>query len=143
MSLALHDQICFPLYAASRAIQQRYRPLLEDLGLTYTQYLVMLVLWEQDGIRVSEVGDRLLLDSGTLTPLLRRLESAGWVRRVRSQADQRVVNVVLTDAGHHLREKASGVPEALVRCIGPVDGVDPAELKRQLERLITHLEAQP
>ncbi len=143
MSLQLDDQLCFPLYAASRAVQQRYRPLLDKLGLTYTQYLVMLVLWERDGVSVSELGDRLYLDSGTLTPLLKRLERAGRVRRERSTSDGRVVRVVLTPDGRALRDQAADVPHALIRCISAPQGVDLRELKRSLEALIAATRQAP
>ena len=116
MSLRLDDQICFPLYAASRALQQRYRPLLRPLGLTYPQYLVLLVLWETDGRSVSELGAALWLDSGTLTPLLKRMEVAGLLTRTRSDADRRVVNVHLSAAGRALEARARHVPGALARC---------------------------
>jgi DNA-binding MarR family transcriptional regulator len=117
MSLALDDQICFPIYAASRALQQLYRPLLAELGLTYPQYLVMLVLWEEDGVPLKHIGGRLRLDSGTLTPLLKRLERAGLVDRRRDDEDERVVRLSLTPAGRALKEPAQAVPHALVGCL--------------------------
>ncbi len=143
MSLALDDQICFPLYAASRAIQQRYRPLLAELGLTYTQYLVMLVLWERDGLSVGELGQRLMLDSGTLTPLLRRLEAAGHISRQRSREDARVVHIHLSPSGRGLRERAERVPGDLLACLGPLDGIDGAELRTTLQRLVAALQEAP
>jgi DNA-binding MarR family transcriptional regulator len=112
--LQLDHQLCFALYAASRAIQQAYQPLLAPLGLTYPQYLVMLVLWEGEGIPVKRLGERLRLDSGTLTPLLKRLEAAGLVTRTRDTADERVVRIGLTDAGRALEARAVGVPTALL-----------------------------
>ena len=111
--LKLDNQLCFLFHRISRDLTAAYRPLLADLGLTYPQYLVMLVLWEDDGIGVGEVGDRLCLDSGTLSPLLRRMEGAGLLSRVRSQADERRVTVHLTDAGRALQERAVDVPAAL------------------------------
>ena len=112
-ALRLDQQLCFALYAATRAVMQAYQPALGELGITYPQYLVLLVLWEGDGLSVSAIGDRLYLDSGTLTPLLKRLEAAGLVRRQRSREDERVVHVFLTPAGQKLRRRAQGIPEAL------------------------------
>jgi DNA-binding MarR family transcriptional regulator len=108
--LHLDDQLCFALYAASRAMTAVYAPLLEALGVTYPQYLVLLVLWERDGARVSQLGERLQLDSATLTPLLKRLEARGLVERRRSAADERVVEVYLTAPGKRLRRRAAEVP---------------------------------
>ena len=112
--LRLDQQLCFPLYAASNLMTRLYRPLLDELGLTYPQYLAMLVLWEASPCTVSALGERLLLDSGTLTPLLKRLETAGLVRRTRDVADERRVLVSLTDDGLALRARADGVPHRLV-----------------------------
>lgn len=109
-ALLLDNQLCFALYSASLAMTKLYKPLLEDLGLTYPQYLVMLVLWEGDGLMVSELGQRLSLDSGTLTPLLKRLESAGLVSRMRALDDERRVNVHLTAAGRKLKTRATRLP---------------------------------
>ena len=108
--LALENQLCFPLYAASKELTRRYKPFLDPLGLTYTQYVAMMVLWEQDGITVGELGSKLYLDSATLTPLLKRLEAHGFVRRERSHEDERAVIVTLTDEGRALRERALEVP---------------------------------
>jgi MarR family transcriptional regulator, organic hydroperoxide resistance regulator len=116
--LRLEDNLCFALYTASRAFTRAYKPHLEPLELTYPQYLVMLVLWEQDDVSVSELGDRLALDSGTLTPLLKRLEEAGRVLRKRDRQDERVVRIVLTARGRKLHELAKSVPFDLVRCAG-------------------------
>ena len=112
--LKLQNQVCFPLYAASRLVVQAYRPLLADLGLTYPQYLVMLVLWEQDGVSVGHLGERLYLDSGTLTPLLKRLEKQGLVERKRSVQDDRTVENFLTEEGKLLKEQAVGIPTEVV-----------------------------
>ncbi len=111
--LQLDNQLCFLFHRISRELTAAYRPLLADLGLTYPQYLVMLVLWEDDGLGVGEIGDRLSLDSGTLSPLLRRLESAGLVTRVRAAEDERRVTIHLTAAGRALEERAADVPAAL------------------------------
>ena len=113
-SLLLDNQQCFALYAASLAMTKVYKPLLAELGLTYPQYLVMLVLWEQDGASVSAIGERLALDSGTLTPLLKRLEAAGLVARERSAEDERRVQVRLTPAGRKLKARARPIPGCIV-----------------------------
>ena len=112
--LQLDQQLCFALYSTSLAMTKVYKPMLSELGLTYPQYLVMLVLWEHDELAVSELGTRLTLDSGTLTPLLKRLETAGFVRRERDAADERRVLVSLTDSGRALRSTAVGIPEKLL-----------------------------
>ncbi|MED5388888.1 MAG: MarR family transcriptional regulator [Pseudomonadota bacterium] len=112
--LKLDLQVCFALYSAQLAMSKVYRKLLRALGLTYPQYLVMMVLWEQDRLSVSEIGERLFLDSATLTPLLKRLEGAGLVVRQRSRPDERHVEVTLTDAGRALRKQAETVPEAVL-----------------------------
>jgi MarR family transcriptional regulator, organic hydroperoxide resistance regulator len=109
-ALLLDNQLCFALYSASLAMTKLYKPLLDELGLTYPQYLVMLVLWEGDGLMVSALGERLSLDSGTLTPLLKRLESAGLVSRMRDAADERRVHIHLTAAGRRLKARAAKVP---------------------------------
>ena len=111
--LQLESQLCFALYSANLAMSKVYRKLLRDLNLTYPQYLVMLVLWEQDGVMVSEIGDKLFLDSATLTPLLKRLETAGLLTRVRAVQDERQVIVSLTPQGRELRKQAESVPEGV------------------------------
>ncbi|MGY6268994.1 MarR family winged helix-turn-helix transcriptional regulator [Achromobacter denitrificans] len=111
--LLLDSQLCFALYSTSLAMNKVYRKLLRDLDLTYPQYLAMLVLWEGDGITVTDIGERLFLDSATLTPLLKRLEAAGLVTRQRAQDDERQVIVALTRQGRDLREKAQAVPQAI------------------------------
>ncbi|MFE9728626.1 MarR family winged helix-turn-helix transcriptional regulator [Streptomyces sp. NPDC005794] len=116
--LKLDHQVCFSLQAASRAFGGVYREALRDLGLTYPQYLAMMVLWEQGPLPVKTIGERLRLDSGTLSPLLKRLESAGFVRRERSPEDERSVLVHLTDAGAGLRERALPVPRSVLRATG-------------------------
>jgi MarR family transcriptional regulator, organic hydroperoxide resistance regulator len=109
-ALLLDNQLCFALYSASLAMTKLYKPLLDEMGLTYPQYLAMLVLWERDGLMVSELGERLGLDSGTLTPLLKRLEAAGLVARIRAVEDERRVHVTLTAAGRKLKVLASKIP---------------------------------
>jgi MarR family transcriptional regulator, organic hydroperoxide resistance regulator len=113
-ALLLDNQLCFALYSASLAMTKLYKPLLDELGLTYPQYLVMLVLWEGDGLMVSELGQRLSLDSGTLTPLLKRLESAGLLSRMRDAADERRVHIHLTAAGRRLKSRAAKVPACVL-----------------------------
>lgn len=138
--LRLDRQICFSLNAASRAFNGVYRVLLKDLGLTYPQYLVMLVLWERGALPVKQLGEHLRLDSGTLSPLLKRLEGAGLVRRERSASDERSVRVTLTGEGTALRERALEVP----RGIAAATGADPAEigeLRDRLDRLTGALDA--
>jgi MarR family transcriptional regulator, organic hydroperoxide resistance regulator len=112
--LQLGNQVCFAIYSTAHAFNRVYKPLLDRLGLTYPQYLVMLVLWEQDGVTVKEIGDRLFLDSGTLTPLLKRLEAAHLVKRTRSTEDERQVLISLTPQGVVLKEKARAVPQAIL-----------------------------
>ena len=116
--LQLDDQLCFALYRASHALTRAYAPLLEPLGLTYPQYLVLLVLWEGDGLSVKDIGERLRLDSGTLTPLLKRLEQQGLVVRRRGEDDERVVRVHLTPAGRGLRARARKVPTEVACAAG-------------------------
>jgi MarR family transcriptional regulator, organic hydroperoxide resistance regulator len=116
--LRLDAQLCFRLYAASRGLTRCYQPLLDALGLTYPQYLAMLVLWERDGLTVSELSDKLKLDPSTMTPLLKRLESAGWVTRQRRKQNEREVEIALTDIGRTLRERAVAVPPAIMDATG-------------------------
>ena len=113
-SLKLQDQLCYAVYSAALAINRAYKPALDDLGLTYPQYLAMLVLWERDRLAVKEIADRLMLESSTLTPLLKRLEAAGLVVRRRSAEDERQVLVELTDAGRALQERAACVPTTML-----------------------------
>jgi len=130
----LDDQLCFALYSTGLAMNKVYRKLLRKLGLTYPQYLVMLVLWERDGVTVSDIGARLFLDSATLTPLLKRLETAGLVARSRSNADERQVVLSLTDAGRALAADAAAIQQQ-VQCAAACAPGDLRALKRQLELL--------
>ncbi len=136
-ALALDQQLCFALYTASRALVRAYGPHLEPLGLTYPQYLVMLVLWEEHGATAKRLGERLALDSGTLTPLVKRLEGAGLVTRTRDPADERVVTIGLTQAGLALRARARGVPKRIACSlgVGPLDRAALAEIDALRERL--------
>jgi MarR family transcriptional regulator, organic hydroperoxide resistance regulator len=134
-SAVLEDQLCFALYAASRAMTARYRPLLDAIGLTYPQYLVMLLLWEEDNQTVGQLGSRLSLDSGTLSPLLKRLTTAGLVTRHRRVEDERSVAIAMTDAGRALRDKADAISEEII-CALDLDRAEFADLKAKLN-LIT------
>lgn len=116
--LALDNQLCFAVYSASHALTRLYKPMLDALGITYPQYLVLMVLWERDGIRVGEIGERLMLETSTLTPLLKRLETLGLVSRARSPQDERQVIISLTQKGRGLRAKAAGVPERMFAATG-------------------------
>ena len=112
--MQLDNQLCFALYSTSLAMTKVYKPLLEELGLTYPQYLAMLVLWERDGLMVSELGERLYLDSGTLTPLLKRLEASGYISRIRDAKDERRVNITLTSSGRKLKTRAAKIPGCIL-----------------------------
>jgi len=139
-ALKLDNQLCFALYSASLAMTKLYKPLLAELGLTYPQYLVMLVLWERDGLMVSELGERLFLDSGTLTPLLKRLEAAGLVARIRALDDERRVHVTLTAEGRKLKSRAAKIPACVAgaaQCPLP----DIVSLTRQVQALRQRLTA--
>ena len=116
-AMKLANQLCFPLYAAARNVTSLYTPWLKPLGLTYTQYIVFLVLWEKDGISVSEIGERLMLDNGTLSPLLKKMEQAGYVERRRCRKDDRIVEIRLTEAGKALQESAKDIPVQVAGCI--------------------------
>ena len=115
--LKLENQLCFPLYACSKEVVKAYKPFLDELDLTYTQYITMMVMWEHKELRVKEVGKYLYLDSSTLTPLLKRLEEKGYVSRRRSSEDERDLIVTITEQGEALKEKASSVPKRLSACI--------------------------
>lgn len=119
--LKLENQLCYPLYAAAKDVVSRYKPLLDEIDLTYTQYIAMMVMWEHESVGVSQMGDLLRLDSGTLTPLLKRLESKGYIRRARSETDERAVILTLTEEGKSLAQKASGVPQAIRSCLSLTD----------------------
>ena len=116
-AMKLANQLCFPLYAAARNVTGLYTPWLKPLGLTYTQYIVFLVLWEEDGISVTEIGEKLMLDNGTLSPLLKKMEKAGYINRRRSSDDERVVMITLTEEGRALQEKAKDIPRQMAGCV--------------------------
>jgi DNA-binding MarR family transcriptional regulator len=139
-ALSLDRQLCFALYSASRAMTAAYRPILTALNLTYPQYLVLLVLWEEGRITVGRLGERLQLDSGTLSPLLKRLEANGFVRRERSHTDQRLVDVTLTPAGRRLERKAQCIPEQLSSSTGMTER-EAADLRDAVRQLTDALNA--
>ena len=138
--LKLENQLCFPLYAASREVIKLYKPYLDDLNLTYTQYIVLMVLWAQDGVSVRTLGERLYLDSGTLTPLLKKMETAGLVRRERAKEDERVTRIYLTEAGRALHEKCLESPVHLGRSLS---AFSPEEAKTLYDLLYRLLDAEP
>ena len=133
-AMKLANQLCFPLYAAARNVTGLYTPWLKPLGLTYTQYIVFLVLWERDGISVTEIGEKLMLDNGTLSPLLKKMEKAGYIQRRRCRDDDRVVEVTLTDEGRLMQERAKDVPAMVAGCLDL-----PAEKALQLYTLLYEL----
>ena len=137
--LKLSNQLCFPLYAASREVIRKYRPYLDPLGLTYTQYIVMMVLWEEEQISVKELGRRLYLDSGTLTPVLKSLEDKGFVDRARSKEDERVLIARLTKEGLALKERAKDVPAKVGGCVKLAPG-EAVQLYSLLYKLLDGLE---
>jgi DNA-binding MarR family transcriptional regulator len=141
-SVALDDQLCFALYAASRAVTARYRPMLDQLGVTYPQYLVLMLLWEEDGQTVGQLGSRLALDSGTLSPLLKRLTTAGLVTRHRRADDERSVSVRLTDAGRALQQPACAISAEMIDALS-LDKQQFAELKGQLRLIIDRVAQTP
>lgn len=116
-SLKLENQLCFPLYACSKEVIKRYKPMLDKLDLTYTQYITMMVLWENGSINVKTLGDMLFLDSGTLTPLLKKLESKGYIARNRDTNDERNLIISITDAGKKLKDQAKNIPVEISKCI--------------------------
>lgn len=115
--LKLENQLCFPLYACAKEVVRRYTPLLEPLGLTYTQYIAMMVMWEHKSISVRDMGKLLFLDSGTLTPMLKKMEKAGWITRKRSERDERMVMLSITERGEQLQQKAAEVPSRMASCV--------------------------
>jgi MarR family transcriptional regulator, organic hydroperoxide resistance regulator len=139
-ALLLDNQLCFALYSASLAMTKLYKPLLDEMGLTYPQYLALLVLWEKDGVAVSELGERLCLDSGTLTPLLKRLEAAGLVSRLRDAADERRVLIRLTADGRQLKARAARIPGCILQA-SQCDVAEAMALTRQVQALRDRLSA--
>lgn len=137
-ALKLENQLCFPLYAASKEIVRHYKPFLDKLDMTYTQYITMMVMWEHRELTVKELGQYLYLDSGTLTPLLKAMENKGWVDRKRSTEDERVLNVRLTEAGEVLREKAAEIPKQIACCFS-LEPEEAVQLYRTLHKILDNL----
>ena len=134
-TLRLENQLCFPLYAAAKEVVRRYKPLLDELDLTYTQYIAMMVMWDRREVNVSELGARLYLDSGTLTPLLKKLEEKGYVERRRAERDHRELRVRVTERGMALRDEALAVPRGMAGCVDLTAG-EAAELYRLLYKVL-------
>ena len=133
--MKLENQLCFPLYACAKEIVRRYTPLLEPLGLTYTQYIAMMVMWEHKSISVRDMGKLLFLDSGTLTPMLKKMEKAGWIQRKRSESDERMVILTLTAKGKELHDKAAEIPSKMARCV-TLENDDALRLYSLLNKLV-------
>ena len=138
--LKLSNQLCFPLYACSREVVKKYKPYLDEIGLTYTQYIVMMVLWDQKSVNVKTLGDCLYLDSGTLTPLLKKLEAQGLVKRMRSDEDERNLIITITQKGDMLREKAVNIPANVSGCIN-LTSEDAAALYRILYNILNGIDS--
>jgi DNA-binding MarR family transcriptional regulator len=136
--LKLENQLCFPLYVASKEVVKQYLPYLEEIDLTYTQYIAMMVLWEHQSIVVKDLGGYLYLDSGTLTPLLKRLEGKGYIRRERSKEDERIVIISITPEGDALKDKAREIPKQMAKCM-PLTQEEAATLYALLYKLINRL----
>ncbi|HPF64884.1 MarR family transcriptional regulator [Lentimicrobium sp.] len=141
--LKLENQLCFPVYAASRLITREYQPYLEKLGITYPQYLVLMILWENDRLPVTDIARKLILNTNTITPLLKRMEQTGLIARKRSPEDERKVMIELTDKGRAMQDEAARIPEALVNQLmkGDLKAGELIELKSRLTALISLLSA--
>ena len=137
-SLKLENQLCFPLYACSKEIVRRYKTYLDKLDLTYTQYIVMMVMWEEKELNVKELGDKLFLDSGTLTPVLKKLEAKGYVTTERSKIDERTLIVTLTESGKELREKAVDIPVGMRGCLKLSDE-EMVQLRTMLNKILSDM----
>lgn len=139
--LKLENQLCFPVYAASRLITREYQPYLDELGITYPQYLVLMILWEKDGVGVNDIAKKLILNTNTITPLLKRMESQGIVKRERSKEDERKVIIRLTHKGDEMKDKAVAIPEKLAAHLldGMVSFDELIRLKEDLGKVIQHL----
>ncbi|MCR5792180.1 MAG: MarR family transcriptional regulator [Lachnospiraceae bacterium] len=138
-TLKLDNQICFPLYACSKEVVRRYKPFLDEIDLTYTQYITMMVLWEHKKMSVKEMGALLYLDSGTLTPVLKKLEKKELITRERSSEDERVLQVQITDKGEQLKDQALVIPEKIAGCVRLEPG-EAVELYRLLKKLLGNFE---
>lgn len=135
-ALKLENQLCFPLYACSREIVKKYRPYLDELDITYTQYIAMMVFWEKKTWSAKELGEKLYLDSGTLTPVLKSLEKKGYVRRERASSDERLLMVSVTEKGMELRDKAVDIPAKIAQCV-KLDGDEAIALYRMLYKILS------
>ena len=133
--LKLENQLCFPLYACAKEIVRRYTPLLEPLGLTYTQYIAMMVMWEHKSISVRDMGKLLFLDSGTLTPMLKKMEKAGWITRRRSKEDERMVMISITAEGEKLHDRAEAIPSKMAGCVA-LEGDEALQIYTLLHKLM-------
>ena len=133
--LKLENQLCFPLYACAKEIVRRYTPLLEPLGLTYTQYIAMMVMWEYKSISVRDMGKLLFLDSGTLTPMLKKMEKAGWISRKRSEEDERMVMISITAEGEKLHDRAEAIPSKMAGCVA-LEGDEALQIYTLLHKLM-------
>ena len=140
-NLKLENQICFPLYACSKEIIKRYKPFLDQIDLTYTQYITMMVLWEMKKINVKELGNQLFLDSGTLTPVLKKLEKKGYINRKRDVVDERNLIISITTQGEELKEKAKYVPEKVSKCI-ELDSKEASQLYKTLYKIISNFKEE-
>ena len=138
-SLCLKNQLCFPLYVCAKEVIRRYKPLLDELDLTYTQYVVMMYMWEKESGNVKEIGNALLLDSGTLTPLLKKLEAKGFITRVRSKVDERNLDIEITKEGMALRDKALTVPAEMSKCVA-LTKEEAETLCRLIHKVLAHIE---
>ena len=137
-ALKLENQLCFPLYVCAKEVVRRYRPLLEPLGLTYTQYIAMMAFWEHKTLTVGRLGELLHLDSGTLTPVLKKMEKSGWIRRERGRTDERQTIVTITPDGEALRERAAEVPQQMMQC-APLESDEAVQLYTLLYKLINKM----
>ncbi len=138
-SLKLGNQLCFPLYVIAKEITGLYRPFLDEIDITYSQYLVMMVLWEKDGLTVNQIGEKLYLDSGTITPLLKRLESKGFILRKRKKEDERVVEVFLSEIGKNLQQKACEIPAKMQEKLN-LSTEDLLELKETVDKILNKIQ---
>lgn len=136
--LKLENQLCFPLYACAKEIVRRYTPLLDPLGLTYTQYIAMMVMWEHKSISIRDMGKLLFLDSGTLTPMLKKMEKAGWIQRKRSEIDERMVIITITDRGEALHDMAAEIPAKMAGCV-TLENDEALQLYSLLHKLLKSL----
>ena len=139
--LKLENQMCFPLYVCAKEVVKRYKPYLDEIDLTYTQYITMMVFWEHKEMNVKELGDYLFLDSGTLTPVLKKLEQKGYITRKRSEIDERVLNVAITEAGEQLKEKAVTIPAKVGGCV-KLDEAEAMQLYVLLRKLLGSFETE-